>query len=71
MMNQAQIQLPYSYCFIVWRIVMDQREIKPQVAQPAEEEIKKHGDQLARQVRDAAGKPPEEQHVKPDNSSED
>lgn len=42
---------------------MDQHQIKPQVAQPAEEEIKKHGDQLAKQVQDAAGKKREEQHV--------
>jgi hypothetical protein len=42
---------------------MDQQEINPQVAQPADEEIKKHGDQLARQVRDAASKAPEENSV--------
>lgn len=62
-MNQARICLPYSYCVSERRTVMDQHQIKPQVAQPAEEEIKKHGDQLAKQVQDAAGKKREEQHV--------
>ncbi len=36
---------------------MEQQQSKPRVAQPADEEIKKHGDQLARQVRDAAEAP--------------
>lgn len=47
---------------------MDQQQIKPRVAQPAEEEIKKHGDQLAKQVQDAAGKKREEQRVEKDAS---
>lgn len=40
---------------------MDQNKTRPQVAQPAKEELKNHGYQLARQVRDAAGKLPEDQ----------
>ena len=39
---------------------MEQQEAKTRVAQPADEEIKKHGDQLAKQVRDAAGTQPKE-----------
>ncbi|SNT25458.1 hypothetical protein SAMN06265795_11958 [Noviherbaspirillum humi] len=40
---------------------MERKHDDRQVAQPAEEEIKKHGDQLQRQVRDAAGGPPQPQ----------
>jgi hypothetical protein len=50
---------------------MDQPEIKPRVAQPAEEEIKNHGDQLAKQVRDAAGKPQENQDAEKNESSKE
>lgn len=39
---------------------MEQHETKPRMAQAAEEEIKNHGDQLAKQVRAAAGEPPEQ-----------
>jgi hypothetical protein len=67
-MNQAGIALPYSYCLSKRRVIMEQHQIKPQVAQPADEEIKKHGDQLAKQVQDAAGKKREEQHLEKDNS---
>jgi hypothetical protein len=58
-MNQAKIQVPYSYSSVTWRRIMDQNKTNPQVAQPAKEELKNHGDQLAKQVRDAAGKLPE------------
>lgn len=34
---------------------MNTDQSKDGVAQPAEEEIKKHGDQLKKQVQDAAG----------------
>lgn len=37
---------------------MNEKQTGQQVAQPAEEEIKKHGDQLQKQVDEAAGKPP-------------
>jgi hypothetical protein len=39
--------------------MMEQHESKPRVAQPVDEEIKKHGDQLAKQVREAASGSPE------------
>ena len=43
----------------------DQR--KSGVAQPADEELKKHGDPLERQVKDAAGKPlPDSDQDKPE-----
>lgn len=35
---------------------MNPDTMKSGVAQPAEEELKKHGDQLEKQVKDAAGK---------------
>lgn len=51
---------------------MEQRETKPRVAQAAEEEIKNHGDQLAKQVNAAAGAPPEDDSVERDkNKPED
>ena len=37
---------------------MNEPQPGKQVAQPAEEEIKKHGDQLQKQVDEAAGKKP-------------
>lgn len=39
---------------------MEQKETTSPVAQPVDEEIKKHGDQLAKQVRDAANGSPEQ-----------
>ena len=36
------------------------------VAEPAEEEIKKHGDPMKQQVAEAAGKEPPEEERKPD-----
>lgn len=38
--------------------MMDNDQSKNRLAQPADEEIKKHGDQLEKQVSDAAGIPP-------------
>lgn len=40
---------------------MNDAQTGKQVAQPADEEIKNHGDQLAQQVKDAAGKKSSEQ----------
>jgi hypothetical protein len=37
------------------RSMDDTKQTGKQVAQPADEELKKHGDQLERQVKDAAG----------------
>lgn len=44
---------------------MEQKETRPQGAQPADEEIKKHGDPLSRLVRDAA----EEEHSEEEASA--
>lgn len=43
---------------------MDTDQNRKRVAEPAEEEIKKHGDQLETQVADAAGKPVREEKRK-------
>jgi hypothetical protein len=40
---------------------MNTDQVKGRLAQPADEEIKKHGDQLEKQVRDAAGKQEQEE----------
>ena len=45
---------------------MDTDSKRRQVAEPAEEEIKKHGDQLKMPVEEAAGKKNEEKDLKPD-----
>lgn len=36
---------------------MNTEQTRSGLAQPADEELKKHGDQLEKQVKDAAGKP--------------
>jgi hypothetical protein len=36
---------------------MNTEQSRSGLAQPADEELKKHGDQLGKQVKDAAGKP--------------
>ncbi len=36
---------------------MNTDQTSRRIAQPAEEELKKHGDQLEKQVKDAAAKP--------------
>lgn len=43
---------------------MEQQQANSRVAQPADEEIKKHGDQLAKQVKDAAGEASEQEPSK-------
>jgi hypothetical protein len=43
---------------------MDTNQQKGAAAQPAEEELKKHGDQLAKQVKNAAGQPSQDKDVK-------
>jgi hypothetical protein len=39
--------------------MMDMNRTSGGAAQPAEEELKKHGDQLAQPVKEAAGKTPQ------------
>lgn len=51
---------------------MQNEPAKNNKAQPAEEELKVHGDKLARQVREAAGKPaPEKESARDKNATED
>lgn len=50
---------------------MDTDSKRRQVAEPAEEEIKKHGDQLKIPVEEAAGKKLQEDEPKPDPKDED
>jgi len=45
---------------------MDTDDKRKQVAEPADEEIKKHGDQLKMPVEEAAGKKAEDEEPKPD-----
>lgn len=51
---------------------MNTEQTRRGVAQPADEELKKHGDPLEKQVKDAAGKPVPEQdeHKRNDDRSE-
>lgn len=58
--NQGFILLPYTHLRRIREPMMEKHESKPRVAQPADEEIKKHGDQLAKQVKDAASEPVEQ-----------
>lgn len=46
--------------------IMDTDSKRRQVAEPAEEEIKKHGDQLKMPVEEAAGKKQQDEEPKPD-----
>jgi hypothetical protein len=45
--------------------IMETDSKRRQVAEPAEEEIKKHGDQLKMPVEEAAGKKQEDEEPKP------
>lgn len=47
-------------------VIMNTDDKRKQVAEPAEEEIKKHGDQLKMPVEEAAGKKSEDAERKPD-----
>ncbi|WP_420474593.1 hypothetical protein [Noviherbaspirillum sp. ST9] len=49
---------------------MDTDDKRKQVAEPAEEEIKKHGDQLKTPVDEAAGKKSDDQEQKPDGNGQ-
>lgn len=50
---------------------MEQQQSKQRIAQPALEEIKKHGDQLAKQVKDAASEAPEQNTAECDQPKSD
>lgn len=49
---------------------MDTDDKRKRVAEPAEEEIKKHGDQLKTPVEEAAGKKSDDKELKPDRSDQ-
>jgi len=49
---------------------MDTDDKRKQVAEPAEEEIKKHGDQLKTPVEEAAGKKSDDKEQKPDGNDQ-
>ena len=49
---------------------MDTDDKRKQVAVPAEEEIKKHGDQLKTPVEEAAGKKPDDKEQKADGNDQ-
>lgn len=49
---------------------MDTEDKRKQVAEPAEEELKKHGDQLKTLVDEAAGKKADDRQQKPDGNAQ-
>jgi hypothetical protein len=51
-------------------LTMDTDDKRKQVAEPAEEEIKKHGDQLQMPVEEAAGKKSDDKEQKPDGNNQ-
>jgi hypothetical protein len=51
--------------------IMNNEQTRRGLAQPADEELKKHGDPLKKQVKDAAGKPVPDQDEERDKKTQD